>query len=374
MLLVRVATHLSKASLDTYIGRMELARAALPKIAREDVDVVIFFGSSMVQTDIAPRQFDKELKERGIDVKSFNFGFGGLNPIFQEYLSRRIQESFVENGKRIKLGVVEFNPFQATIVQRQRGDALEESFLPFLVSNREMRNLLMEDPKRGIRLFVIRYLRGSVSAEMITSFLGRRLRPQRFSDRVEDAAIVETRRVLSVELPKRFAIDFPGREESEWAYDWQGGYSLPEERSAESMELFRQYFETKHSAKMLENDLFGRIKTADIVDLHLDDELVSAFVRVVQNFQEISDRVEVTLLPRNADWIQYPPDARARLDAAIARIEREAGVRIRDYQDTGVVTPDLFDDTTHLASYTGRVVFTRFLAEQFAPLLEPQSP
>jgi hypothetical protein len=368
--LVRLVTYLNNASLDTYIGRMAEARAALPRIAQEEAEVVIFFGSSMVQTDISPRQFDEELSRKGIDVKSFNFGFGGLNPLFQEYLSRRINDSFLENEKRIALSLIEFNPFQATLVQRKRGDSLEDSLIPFLASDSELRDLLLDDPKRGIRLFVIRYLRGSVSAEMLTSFLARGLRPRQYSDLVEDPEIIEKRRLLRRELPKQFAIDFPGREKTDWAYDWQGGYSLPQERSAASMELYRQYFETKLSKKLLENDLFVRVKTADIVGLHLDDELVSAFIRVVENLRDVSDRVDIALLPRNTDWIVYPPDAQARLDHAINRIENETGITVQNYQEIDSITPRLFDDTTHLASYTGRVVFTHFLADRYAPRLQ----
>ena len=68
-------------------------------------------------------------------------------------------------------------------------------------------------------------------------------------------------------------------------------------------------------------------------------------------------------------WIQYSPEARARLDAVVGRIRRETGVNFRDYQEIDGITPEMFGDTTHLARYQGDVPFTRFLAERYAPEL-----
>ena len=102
------------ASADTIMGRVMESRRQLPIITEIEEPVVMVFGSSMVQAGFSPRQFDKEMAERDRQVKSFNFGFGGLNPFFQDFLSRRIQEEFAANDKRLALAVIEFNPFQTT--------------------------------------------------------------------------------------------------------------------------------------------------------------------------------------------------------------------------------------------------------------------
>lgn len=70
------------------------------------------------------------------------------------------------------------------------------------------------------------------------------------------------------------------------------------------------------------------------------------FIRIVKNFQAISDRVEVLKLPKNSDWIHNTPQADARMAA---------------------ITPEMFVDTTHLARYTGGVGYTRQLVETLAP-------
>jgi hypothetical protein len=70
------------------------------------------------------------------------------------------------------------------------------------------------------------------------------------------------------------------------------------------------------------------------------------------------------LLPRNTEWIQYPPEAEARLEAVLDRIHEQTGVTIRNYQDAGF-GPEHFSDTTHLPRHGGDVPFTEFLAEEY---------
>ena len=90
---------------------------------------------------------------------------------------------------------------------------------------------------------------------------------------------------------------------------------------------------------------------------------------MVKNFQAFSNRVEIILLPKNGDWIQYPPEARERLDNVIRRIENETGIKVLDMQDVPEITPDMYTDTTHLGRYTGDIPFTRLLKDEMVPVL-----
>jgi len=92
----------------------------------------------------------------------------------------------------------------------------------------------------------------------------------------------------------------------------------------------------------------------------------------VKNFQGFSKHVEVILLPRNRDWIEYSPQGKQRLANVIARIERETGIKVRNYQDAPEITPDMFTDTTHLGRYTGDIPFTRLLADDMIEVLSRQ--
>ena len=77
--LVRLFTDLNDASAETILDRVMEARAALPRIVEQEGDLMMLFGSSMTEAGFSPRQFDRQLAEREIDVTSFNFGFGGLD-------------------------------------------------------------------------------------------------------------------------------------------------------------------------------------------------------------------------------------------------------------------------------------------------------
>ncbi len=90
------------------------------------------------------------------------------------------------------------------------------------------------------------------------------------------------------------------------------------------------------------------------------------FIRLVKVFKEFSDDVQVVLLPRNSDWVVYPPEAEARLNAVIDRIERETGLKLHNHQLIEEVPNNLYSDTTHLTGYFGAVAYTQYLADRYA--------
>lgn len=356
---------------ESLLGRVMQAQRALPQIAEEPNDLVMVFGSSMVQAGFSPREFDAALAEQGIDVTSFNFGFGGLNPLFQDYLSRRVVDELKARDRRLKLVVIEFNPFQTTVTRRNGATALEESYIAMLASGDELWEKTVDDPTSGIRMGLIRYLRDGVSAEMITTFMwaepfeppNERQRPQ-MSD--EDQARLGE---IGEYLDEAFDKDYPDYDGSDWYYPWRGGGTIQSERSAETVAIVNEYFSLIAYDDRLAADRLSRIETADIEELHFDEELVEAFIRIVENFKEVSDHVEVVMLPKNTDWIKNPPEALARQAAAVAQISEATGLPVRDYQVVEGVSNDMFSDTTHLDRYRGAVAFTEFLVSEYAEVL-----
>ncbi len=148
------------------------ARSALPAIVREEGDLVMVFGSPMVRAGFSARHFDRELHTLGVNVKSWNFGFGGLNPYFQDYLSRRVREAFEQNNRRLRLVLIEFNPFQTTKTRWRGARSIIDSFIPLLASDDELLAIALQDPERGTLLYNIKYIRDNVSAKFITTEFG----------------------------------------------------------------------------------------------------------------------------------------------------------------------------------------------------------
>ena len=371
LFLVRAFTFVNDARASNFLGRVLEARDAVPIITQENEDVVMVFGSSMVEAGFSSRQFDRELAEQNVNIKSFNFGFGGLNPYFQDILSRRIKEGFLQQDKKLKLAILEFNPFQTTQTRYQGAVSLKDSFESYLLSSDELWELTKQDPKRGIRLYNIRYLRDGVSAEMITSFFGRGFQPPpKRTDIPVDEEANKLRRELSDELVKRFEQDYPDYQDSNWSYQWQGAGTIPEERSKETLTIFEQYYAAGRNQHRMDNDKLNRIDTADIIELRFEPELVEAYIRIVENFKAFSEHVDIILLPRNTEWINYSPEGKKRLLATMAYIEKRTGIKVKNYQDLDVITPDMFSDTTHLARYSGDVAFTRFLVNEYKGFLQ----
>ena len=356
---------------DTLMRRVQEARAHLPDILEAEEDLVMAFGSSMTRAGFSARQFDRQMAEKGIQVKSYNFGFGGLNPYFQDYLTRRIRDAFEAEDRRLKLALVEFVPFQVTTRRFEGAQPVIDSFLTLLATPEEVWEIAKKDPVRGFQIANIRYIRDNISAEMITHEVGGFLRPDRpRSSLPEDEEAQKRLEEVSDELTKRFEEDYPDYDGEDWHFGWQGAGTIPEERSASTLELFHEYFELQRTPRRLENARLRRIACCDIEELHFEEELVAAFIRIVQSFQQFSDHVEVVLLPRNTKWIHYSPDASARLSAVLDRIRQETGVTIRNDQTLPGFPAETFSDATHLARYLGDVPYTKHLVEVYAPVLE----
>ena len=367
MLVLFLLNMTQDASKDTILARVSESQKALPQILKEPHELMMMYGSSMVRAGFSPRQFDKAMAEQGKDIKSFNFGFGGLNPYFQDILSRRLREAFQQEDRRLKLAVIEFNPFQASQTRWGRAQFTIDAFITMLGSDEELFEIAKQDLTRGIRLFTIKYLRAGISAEMITGYYGREIFPARRPPRLEeDQEIAKKRRELGRQLSEIFEKEYPDYNGEEWHYGWQGGGTIPEERAPETLDIFKQYYATMQTDERMKNFVQRRVLSADILELNFEPILVESFIGIVENFKQFSDKVEVVMLPRNTRWVNYTPDGQARLEKAIAQIENATGIKIRNHQDLDVINPDMFGDATHLQRYTGAVAYTDYLIEQYA--------
>ena len=364
--IVHVFFWANDASAETILSRVMESRSVLPRIVALEEPVIMVFGSSMVQAGYSPRQFDAEMAEQGVKLKSFNFGFGGLNPFFQDYFSRRIREEFDDGDKRLQLAIIEFNPFQITQARWNGAVSTVDSFLTMLASDQEIWEIALDDPERGALLFNIRYLRNDISAEMATSFFASPLRaPRERSKLPQDEEMQALRDELGAKLNQKFEEEYPDFDGKPWNWGWQGGGTIPQERSAETLDIVNQYYAAGKMDYRLDSDRINRVNCCDILDMNFEPLLVESFIRIVENFKQFSEQVEIIMLPLNTDWIEYTPQGRKRLDAVISEIEQATGVTIRNFQNIDGLSNEMFSDTTHLNRYQGAVRFTHHLVDQF---------
>jgi len=356
-----------------WLGHVLEAQEGLKRLLVEDEgDLVMVYGSSLIAAGFGPREFDQHIADSGGQSSSWNFGFCCLNPLFQELIARRIVDDFKASDRRLKLLLIEFNPFQTTKTRRNRAVAVEETFISLLASREEIVDRVLDDPASGLRIAEIRYLRDGVSAEAITTFFLSRPFTQPRADLdpglEEDEAVEERFDEIRDLRRQMFKEEFPEFAECNWCYDRKGGGVLPSERSEELTALLSEYFSLKQSDYQMAIDRLHRIRTADIEELYFDEDLVAAFIEMVKVLAQVSDNIEVIMLPKNDDWIMNPPEALQRLNTVITRIENETGVTVRNFQKIDAVTNDMFSDTTHLNGLVGREAFTLFLAEEYGHL------
>jgi len=226
------------------------------------------------------------------------------------------------------------------------------------------------DLTRGIRLFNIKYLRGSISAEMITSFFARELFPpqahQTFKD---DDEIIAERGRLGRLLGEKFDEEYPNYKGEAWSYTWQGGGTIPQERSEETLAIFDDYYRVTQTDNMMKNDRLSRIRSADIEELNFEPLLVEHFINIIKNFQRVSENVEVMMLPKNSKWIKTTPAAEKRLAAVVKQIEEATGIKMKDHQNLPQITSAMYRDTTHLSRYRGDIAYTNYLIQQYQNIL-----
>ncbi len=346
----------------------------LPEIVagNRDKRKVFVFGSSMVQAGFEPTVFDSAMAARGVDSISYNYGIGNLNPTFQELITRRIQERFLEGDGRLALALVEFTPFQATIARNRFTGMTADQNLAILSSTAELWEITREDPTRGIRLFDIRYLRDGVSAELITSIPA--LIGSTVANNVRNEAYraaVERTNALEEEFDALRGSTEPIQGSDRWNVALRGGRIDKSGYSREVLDAMGAWVASRRHPEFMQADLQRRIESADILELGFDDRQIEKFIELVRNFLPIADHVEVILMPRNTDWVNYTPEVQSRLDGVLRRIARETGVYVRDFQTDPRITTEHYIDTTHLSFHDGIDAFSRILAEEYADVVKP---
>jgi hypothetical protein len=380
LLVVRLITVAAERNLPDPFGAVGLRTAvrALPEIAAEQGDLVLFLGSSKVELGFAPTLFDERMREHGHELVTFNLGIGNMNPSNQVIFARRVREALEARGTRSRLTLVELNPFQTTEARRQVDERQAEQILSILATPRSIVSEALGDPTRAARTFVIRYLRDGIPAEAITAMLGFgvealggaiplgvREEPERPPD---VRAVLEEREELAFELyagMRRYPDLWPL---GAWSSQWRG--SLPTEFAPELLALVDPLMKNLAHPTTLQDDLEHRIRCCDILELHFDEGLVADFIAMIEELEPVSERVVVVLMPKNHAWVENPPEAMERQRRVLERIERETGVRVVDFQYLPDLDASQFFDVTHLTPHEGRLTFTRRFADYWAAHLE----
>lgn len=351
--------------------RLREALQALPAVAEQPGDTLLFFGSSLVWNGFVPDTFDAQLREHGVEVASFNLGFGGLNPTVQRVLVRRIRAAYERAGRRSRLTLVEFNPFQTTQVRARSDERVADQHAMMLATSAQVARLWLTSPERAARHFASRTFRKSLSPEAVTSAVGaivaevgKGLGPaptERPSP--EEQLRLDRRQQAAIDVAVGLARAYRGIP-TMWELEVRGGTRMDFPEIHDALEVLLAPIDWDQR-----DDLAMRVRCCDIEQLRFAPELGDDFIALVDEFSAISDRVEVVLMPVNHAWVERTPEARVRMRDVVARIERETGVPVADFQSSPKLDPEMFWDVTHLGFITGAPVFSAHLADHYAPML-----
>lgn len=358
------------ASTQNANDRAKSAINYLPAVVAQDQDKkkVLVFGSSTVESGFAPDQFDAALNDLDKGVISYNFGVPNLNPEYQAHISRRIRDSFNEAGEKLNLSLIEFNPFQTTKTRKLLGDAKRDQSQAVLMSTNELWKITTQDPDHGLQLLNIRFLRSGLSAELLTSEIAEELIKSPFT-----TTELELAREVRNDALQTFRATLPNENpyfsDEAWDIEMRGGRASLNKLSEKSRSALESYASSYRQSELMEADLQRRIVQGDILDLDFHEDLVLAFIEIVNDLSSVSYQSEIILMPRNTQWVNYSTEVETKLDELMRRITNATGVSVRNWQDDPRITPEEFTDTTHLSFSTGISKFTDLLVEEYGDRL-----
>ncbi|WP_224365528.1 SGNH/GDSL hydrolase family protein [Hyalangium versicolor] len=331
----------------------------LPEISRRE-DAVLVFGSSIIQHGFSPEAFEQRL---GAPVTAYNLGFPGVNPLMQALLARKVAQSFEHTGRKARLTLVEFTPFQATLARGKSSWYREQSAVKkaLLADPPTLAETARNSPEEASHVGAL-WLMGGISPLSVTSLLETRIfdepSPSWWPVPPPEDPSAERKALAARILSTRAAIEH--REVPEWDPVRRGEVRWIFD---ETREAYLAWARLRSAPELLKADVQWRVNTSDMLELRFDDAQVTGFIEAVRTLASVSQETRVVVGPRNRAWNQPTPEGRARLAAVLARIKRETGVPLLDLSESPDFVPEDFIDVTHFNESHGRPKFSRRLAE-----------
>ncbi|HSP78570.1 MAG TPA: SGNH/GDSL hydrolase family protein [Myxococcaceae bacterium] len=372
-LLERTTPQEARAHLTEGAGRIRDFLQALPEVASRE-DAALVFGSSLIQHGFSPEVFEAHLGAP--PVTAYNLGFPGVEPEVQHLLALRVAEAFRRSGRRARLTVVEFTPFQATAARGQapRFRELANVKKALLATPGEVAKEALRSPEEAAHLAALQAL-GGTSPLAVTPLLESQLLggpppawwpgPRPEEPDAERKALAARMRAVRARLEGRTVPEWDARRRGEVRHLFD-----------ETREDYAAWARLRSAPELLELERQWRVETSDLLELRFDERKVAAFSEAVRALASVSERTVLLLAPRNLAWAEPTPEGRARLAEVVARLSRETGVPVVDLAEAPGFGPEDFIDVTHLNESSGRPKLSRRLAEALTapPQAGPHSP
>jgi len=348
------------------IQRIETAGDALGaalEIPDDDPrEIVYVLGSSLVQFGFSPDIFDQAMARRGTPTISFNYGFGNADPSIHEKFALKLARTFAAQPEKIDRIIYEFSPFQATQQRAKSTGQLDHAATAALMNAEDFTEILLEDHDEAIALLNTHYLREGVPAEAITNMLALPIKNAGLVEASLSAEAPEPLEGRGWQLYNQLKEEWPqASPPGGWIDKHRGG--LPPSASPEAMALAEEVMQVMQDPYRMEAARKQRIACCDMLDLHIDDQMLAHFIQAIKYAQSVSKKVDLLLMPRNQDVIQLSETGYQNLQAALQRIQQETGINIIDLSVDPYFPVQDFFDADHLTIFKGREKVSRLLAD-----------
>ncbi|WP_169927818.1 hypothetical protein [Labilithrix luteola] len=352
---------------DYGVARPRAIREALPSIADRPEPVALVLGSSGVARAFVPSVFDAALAGRGKRYVSFNLGQLLFQPETALAMAKDIRRTFEAKHKRVGLAVVGIaEPDINRDAIRAARKAMPDQAFTF-ASPEVLVDRAHVDPLGalgdGLGLLFFGNVRPSRVGLWIEEAIEARL-PACNSGLKQPPEGKEATAALASfcdELRARFPRGVPP-----WNPATRGGldFGLPGTRaSLERMIALQPSDVSSPPPPAVPPDPFA--KAPD----NVDENEVRTMIAAVREIAAVSDDVFVLRDIMNpAVLASVPPAQSAQWRAIAARIAREGGARILDFNDGSVTSAD-FGDRTHLNPLAAER-FSALLASRLRPMVQ----
>ncbi|MFN0061492.1 MAG: hypothetical protein ACKVPX_03095 [Myxococcaceae bacterium] len=314
----------------------------LPNIVGTQGPVAVLIGSSTTVFGYSPVEFDKEMGAAKRSLTTYNLGIAGARATDLSSIARRLNALCQEKHRKLDMAIVNFAPLAGTKfwVARRRGKVATEAMVK---TGSEFAQLALESPSDATSAFGI-VLLGRVAPETAAKVITRRVFETNANEDLSDP----TRGILR------------GGQCCTWDVAGRGVTSPLIWTSAQAKAAYDREVQKSYAAP------FGQFPDRELPnhELIMDEEAVSIFIRVVRESRSFANNVYVVVTPINRDLAEPTPDGRARLEATLARIQNEAGVKVLDFSmSSDYSKSDDFYDDVHLNEY-GRIKFSKHVARE----------
>lgn len=365
-LVVRAATRAVEArnpGSDVWgTARVEQALEALPVVAARDETQVLLFGSSNLQNNLQREALEAAWSAAGARATALNFGFGGIDGEVQRLLAERVVEAYARHGHRLAVAVLELDPSFLT-TRRSSGPFARryDQFQAIVSGPRDFAAAIARSPEHGVRIAAYRIFLGGISPAAITARASGVLRA-RFLPHAPDTTMPQAWRLAMARAAEAERRAEPAKRY--WALERDGFPPASPELEAALADAAR----VPLPDSFFEADVRFREECCDAVDMRIDEEALSAFILAVRDLAGISRRAVLFVSPPNRAFLVSPPEAEARLAAALARVSEETGVALLALPGSETLGREDYLDSSHLNVFGARKLSTE-LGAALAPLL-----